>query len=547
MTSRRMFEGRSRAKASAALSGRASLLALAAMLGVAGCTVGPDFSVPPTPLADASDYLDTGVPARAARRLTARTSQAEPDIAWWQAFRDPILTRLEERVAAQNLDVKTATARLFESRAQLTTANAATLPTIGGTGNAYRMQYSQNGTIGLLSGSLGGLTGGGAGGANPTAPLTNGFESYTLGLDASWELDLWGRVRRSVEAAEAQADASADQRRDILVSSQSDLARNYVQLRGTQEQMRINLANIRVNEQILDVVRVRQQKGLVTGLDIASAAQQVEAIKAQLPGLQQQEIQQINAISLLLGEAPLALSQELVTARAIPPVPPRVPVGIPSTLVLRRPDIRAAEANLHAAVAEIGVAEAQFFPTVTLSASPTGNAVDPGKIFRVSSLQYMNVGPSISIPLFDGGRLKANLVLQRARQQEAAIAYQKAVLQGWHDIVNALAALRADEGRRARLSRQVGDARQALSLSRSRYEQGVDTFTTVLQASQTVLQAEVNLAQATAAISTDFVSLSRALGGGWETTFPSGRTPPLSLAKVGVPLADLVHDAPAAH
>ncbi|MGE8131734.1 efflux transporter outer membrane subunit [Methylobacterium sp. NPDC080182] len=521
---------------------RARAAVAASLLGLAGCTVGPEFTAPATPLADASDYLDTGLSAPTPRRLLARTVDAEPDVAWWRAFRDPVLSQLEDRLATQNLDVQTATARLFQSRSQLNTAAAAGLPTLNGQGNAYRMQYSKNGTIGLLSNSLSGLTGGGASGSNPTAPLTNGFESYTLGFDASWELDLWGKVRRSVESAEAQADASAEQRRDALVSAQAELARDYVQLRGTQELIRIDLANVRVNEQILDVVRVRQQKGLVTGLDTSSAAQQVEAIKAQLPQLQQQEIQQINAISLLLGEPPLALSQELVSGRAIPPVPPRVPIGVPSSLVMRRPDIRRAEANLHSAVAEIGVAEAQFFPSVTLTGSPTVNSVDPGKLFRGSSLQYMNIGPSISIPLFEGGRLKSNLVLQRARQQEAAIAYQKAVLQGWHDVVNALAALRGDEARRARLARQVADARQALALSRARYAQGVEIFTTVLQASQTVLQAETNMSQATAAISTDFVALSKALGGGWETTFPSGKTPPLSLAKVGIPVSDVVHD-----
>ncbi|ACB27196.1 MULTISPECIES: efflux transporter outer membrane subunit [Methylobacterium] len=526
------------------LGRRGRAMITAGLLGLAGCTVGPDFAPLATPLADAGDYLDTGLVAPTPRRLLARTIDAEPDVAWWLAFRDPVLAQLEDRLAAQNLDVQTTTARLFQSRSQINTAAAAGLPTLNGQGSAYRQQFSKNGTIGLLSNSLGSLTGGssGASSGNLTAPLTNGFESYTLGFDASWELDLWGKVRRSVESAEAQADASAEARRDALISGQAELARAYVQLRGTQELIRIDLANIRVNEQILDVVRVRQQKGLVTGLDTSSAAQQVEAIKAQLPQLQQQEIQQINAISLLLGEPPLALSQELVAGPSIPPVPPRIPIGVPSSLVMRRPDIRRAEANLHSAVAEIGVAEAQFFPSVTLTGSPTVNSVDPGKLFRGSSLQYMNIGPSISIPLFEGGRLKSNLVLQRARQQEAAIAYQKAVLQGWHDVVNALAALRGDEARRARLARQVADARQALALSRARYVQGVEIFTTVLQASQTVLQAETSLSQATAAISTDFVALSKALGGGWETTFPVGRTPPLSLAKVGIPLTDVVHD-----
>ena len=223
----------------------------------------------------------------------------------------------------------------------------------------------------------------------------------------------------------------------------------------------------------------------------------------------------------------------------IPPVPPRVPIGVPSDLILRRPDVRRAEADLHAAVAQIGVAEAQFFPTVTIMGDPSFNALEANKVFRGSSLQYMGVGPSISIPIFDGGRLKSNLVLQEARQQESAIAYQKAVLQAWHDVVNALVALKGDQGRRERLQRQVVDARQALTLARARYTQGVDTFTTVLQNSQTVLGAEMNLSQATAGISTDFVALYKALGGGWETTFPDRPNAPLPLAAVAIPAKDL--------
>ncbi|MBE7220126.1 MAG: TolC family protein, partial [Caulobacteraceae bacterium] len=213
----------------------------------------------------------------------------------------------------------------------------------------------------------------------------------------------------------------------------------------------------------------------------------------------------------------------------------KVPTGVPSDLIRRRPDIRRAEADLHSATAQIGVAVASFFPTVTITASPSLNALDPGNIFKANSLQYMNIGPSVSLPIFEGGRLKSNLVLQQARQQEAAIAYQKSVLQAWHDVVNALAALKADEGRRARLARQVTDARQALSLARTRYATGVDTFTTVLQNSQTVLQAEMNLSQATTGISTDLVALYKALGGGWQGTFPPPPGPPPVLPEVPPP------------
>ena len=518
-----------------------ALLRAATVLGglgapalLSGCAMGPEYVSPLPPIVQSRTYLDTGTKVRSPLPILARTTAAEPDADWWRVFRDPVLARLEARVATQNLDVQTATARLTESRAQLGTAAAAALPQVSGANSIYRQQYSQNGLISLVpAGLLGGTNGGAAGGAG--GALGNPFESYTAGFDASWELDLWGRVRRNIEASQAQADASAEQRRGTLISALAELARDYVQLRGIQEQIRIEQANAKVNQDILDIVRTRAKGGLVTGLDVASAAQQVEGIRANIPQLQQQEIQAVNAIGLILAEPPLTLSQELMTAKAIPPVPPKVPVGVPSDLIVRRPDIRQADATLHAAVAEIGVAEAEFFPTVTITGSPSFNALDPGKVFHGTSLQYMNVGPSISIPIFDGGRLKSNLVLTQARQQEAAIAYQKAVLQAWHDVVNALAALKGDEGRRGFLQRQVGDARRGLQLARVRYTQGVDTFTTVLQNSQNVLTAEVNLSQATANISTDFIALYKALGGGWQTAFPDRPIAPLPLADVTIP------------
>ena len=525
-----------------------ALLRAATVLGgfgapalLAGCAMGPEYVSPLPPIVESKTYLDNGTKVRSPLPILAKTTAAEPDAEWWRVFRDPVLARLEARVATQNLDVQTATARLTESRVQLGTAAAAAQPQVNGASYIYRQQYSQNGIISLIpSGVLNGNNAGNNGGSGSGATsLGNPFESYTAGFDASWELDLWGRVRRNIESSQAQADASAEQRRGTLISALAELARDYVQLRGIQEQIRIEQANAKVNQDILNIVQLRAKGGLVTGLDVASAAQQVEGIRANIPQLQQQEIQAVNAIGLILGEPPLTLSQELMTAKAIPPVPPKVPVGVPSDLLIRRPDIRQADASLHAAVAQIGVAEAEFFPTVTITGSPSFNALDPGKVFRGNSLQYMNVGPSISIPIFDGGRLRSNLVLTEARQQEAAIAYQKAVLQAWHDVVNALAALKGDEGRRAFLQKQVSDARRGLQLARTRYTQGVDTFTTVLQNSQNVLNAEVNLSQATANISTDFVALYKALGGGWQTTFPDKPIPPLPLADVTIPPGDL--------
>ena len=525
------------------LAGLALAGALASSVALSGCSVGPEYVSPLPPIVESKTFLDNGKKVKLPLKVLAGTAPAEPDVEWWRVFHDPILSRLEARVAEQNLDVQTATLRLQESRAQLGTAAAAALPTVNGTNTLYRQQFSQNGLISLVpAGALGGGTAGnaGTGSGAATSSLGRPFENITTGFDASWELDLWGRVRRNIESSQAQVDASAEGRRNTLVSVLAELARDYVQLRGIQEQIRIDQANVKVNQDILDIVQTRAKGGLVTGLDVASASQQVEGIRANIPQLQQQEIQAVNAIGLLLAEPPLTLSQELLRSKAIPPVPPKVPVGVPSDLIIRRPDIREADANLHAAVAQIGVAEAEFFPTVTIMGDPSFNALDPNKVFRGNSLQYMRVGPSITIPIFDGGRLKSNLVLTEARQQEAAIAYQKTVLQAWHDVVNALAALKGDEGRRAFLQRQVADARRGLSLARTRYSQGVDTFTTVLQNSQNVLGAEVNLSQATANISTDFVALYKALGGGWETTFPDKPVQPLPLVDVTVPQNDLV-------
>ena len=212
-----------------------------------------------------------------------------------------------------------------------------------------------------------------------------------------------------MRAADAQYAMSEDSRRDTLVSSLAEVARDYVTLRGTQELIRIAKANLKVDQEILSVTKVRQEKGLVTGLDVEQAASQVESVSAQIPQLQAQEVQQINMISFLLDEPPLGLSAELINAKPVPRNPPRVPLGLPSELARRRPDIREAEAQLHAATANIGVAIAEFYPSVRLNADPTLQALDPKNLFKGTSLQYMGVGPNVTLPIFQGGKLKANL------------------------------------------------------------------------------------------------------------------------------------------
>ena len=377
-----------------------------------------------------------------------------PSPTWWSAFRDPVLTELEARVAAANLDVKTATIRLAESRFQRGVAASALLPSVNADAKYQYELYSQNGIAGLLTKLVP---------SSPRAtPLTiPAISDWTVGFDASWELDLWGHVRRSVESADAQVDQSAEMRRDTLVSSLAELARDYVQLRGAQTQIAIANENLAIAREIQKVAEERQRKGVATGFDAQTSTAQAESVSARIPTLRSDESQYSNAIGFLLDEPPGALQSALgPRKRAL--APPGVPsLGVPAELARRRPDIRAAEARLHAATADIGVAVAAFYPTIKLNGVVSLDALDAKNLFKASSLQY-NAGPSVSLPIFDAGRLKSTLELRKAEQLEAAIAWHKTVLQAWREVVDALTAYRREAERRAGLRRQMEHSRQAL-------------------------------------------------------------------------------------
>jgi NodT family efflux transporter outer membrane factor (OMF) lipoprotein len=483
-----------------ALGRRLAAIGCSALM--AGCAVGPNFVQPDPHLPEVSFSGDKGQ-AVADARLPAPT-----DPIWWKVFRDPVLTGLEQRVAAANLDVRTATLRLAESRFQRGVAAAAELPSFNGDAKYTREQYSQNGIVSLLSPLLG-----------PSSAGIGPLNEYYSGFDASWELDLWGRIRRQVESADAQVVQAADQRRDALVSSLAELARDYMQLRGVQTQIRIANDNLKVDRDILGLAQERQQRGVQNGLDVENAAAQVEAVRAQIPQLQQQESEYINALSLLLDQPPGTLKSELGLPMPVRTGPPRIPLGIPSELARRRPDIRAAEDSLHSATANIGVAVGDFYPKVQLNGTVGFDSLDIKNLYNASSLQYM-VGPSVTLPIFEGGRLRSTLKLREAQQQEAAITYRKTVLQAWHDVVNALVAHRLEQNRRARLRSEAEHARAALELARARYNDGLTEFLNVLDAERSLLQAEQEYATSTTNVSLDLVQLFKALGGGWETEFP---------------------------
>jgi NodT family efflux transporter outer membrane factor (OMF) lipoprotein len=274
-----------------------------------------------------------------------------------------------------------------------------------------------------------------------------------------------------------------------------------------------------------------------SGLDAENAAAQVEGIRAQLPTLQQQQIQYQNAIALLLDMPPSSLNGELGYGHAALRLPARVPLGLPSELARRRPDIRQAEDQLHTATANIGVAIASFYPKFQLNGQVVLDSLQFSSLYNASSLQYM-AGPSVTIPIFDGFRLQSSLHLSEVQQAEAAVTYHRTVLQAWHEVVNAIASLRLEQVRRARLRAQLDHTRAALDLGRSRYNDGVADFLTVLDAERNLLQNEQQLAQSTTNVALDLVTLFKALGGGWEQTLPDPPKPMVVQVKETVTTAD---------
>ena len=491
-------------------------LLLPLLLG--GCsTMGPDFAAPQW--SGPGAWESGGKPAP-----VSRTVAAPVDPNWWTLFHDPVLTSLEARVAKGNLDLAIAAPRIEESRARYDSAVALGMPGVNGNTSFNRQKASDVGVYGLAPTALG------ANGANNETAGGLGsrhlphFDVYQFGFDASWEIDLWGKIRRGVESANATSIASEESRRGVLLSTLAEVARQYVTLRGVQTQSRIARDNVRIARDSLKLTQQRESGGVTTNLDVANASAQLSETEAQLPALEQQEAQLINALSLLVGMPPNGLRAELAAPKAVPPVPPAVPVGLPSDLARRRPDVREAEANLHAATADIGVAEAAFYPSFRLTGSVGMQAVQFGRLFDLDARQYAT-GPGLTVPIFDAGQLKAGLRLTKARQKEAALVYQKTVLTALHEVDNALIAYHAEQDRRRQLTEAVTQSRHALELAQSRYAQGVADFLTVLDAQRTLLRNELELAGSTTTVSANLVVLYKALGGGWETDLPVAANP----------------------
>jgi NodT family efflux transporter outer membrane factor (OMF) lipoprotein len=462
-------------------------------IGIAGCSVGPNYQSPEVAEAPRRTSPETaGVPSR--------TVEGEIDRTWWKTFRDPRLSSLVERLVAQNLDLKTAAERVVQSVAQRQVAVSQGLPHVEGQSSSTYNRVSPNGPISEFQ---------------PAPGSSVEYAQFRDGLTSSWQLDLFGRVRRAVEAADAETLAAVENRHGVALVALAELAQSYVQLRGTQDRLGIAKRNLRLSEENVDLVNARFGNGVATTLDLAQARAQQATIAATLPPLRTREAELINAVGLLLGDAPRALESELRKPSAIPRVPRRVPVGLPGTLVRRRPDVREAEARLHEATAQTGVAVANFYPDVTLNGAAGVESLHLSNLFSPASAAF-SVGPDVSIPIFEGGRLRGALALRESQQREAAITFQKTVLRAWQEVDDALTAYAEAQHKRADIARAVVQNQAALQAARQRYSEGALDFLNVNSALGQLLQSENDLADSDTQIATDLVNLYRALGGGWE-------------------------------
>lgn len=493
-----------------------SCSALALLL--AGCAVGPDHQ-PAEPQAPA-DWAawHGGSPALlGAERSAAPTAVASGD---WKAFNDPLLDQLQTRALAANHDLQTAALRFAESRVQRTAAAAQQAPQLNASGSVNRQRQSETGAATRMIDALGSSV---ANRDQLIRTLSEPYNLYQAGFDASWEIDLWGRVRRSIEVADADTGASAALLQQAQLSVQAEVARNYFELRGTQRELRLARADIAAAAESLELVQARADGGLVTDLDPTRQRTQLAELRARIPTLLQQEAQAMNQITLLTGALPGALNAELapppadragdaLEALQAPPLPD-LALGLPSDLARRRPDIAAAEAQLHAATARIGVAVADLYPRVTLGAGFGYESVGSERFGEWGSRQW-HIGPSISLPIFDNGRRRSTVNLRELQQQEAAVAFQQTVLKAWHEIDSALNAYAAERQRHAELVERERSSRDALTLAHARYANGLTDFGVELDARRTLLQARRDRVQSTSRMAVGMVAVYKALGGG---------------------------------
>ncbi|HET8563012.1 MAG TPA: efflux transporter outer membrane subunit, partial [Candidatus Binatia bacterium] len=338
---------------------------------------------------------------------------------------------------------------------------------------------------------------------------------YKAGFDASWEIDVFGGVRRSVEAADANVQASVENRRDALVTLLGDVAKNYIDLRGFQRRLAVAQANLKTELETAELTKIRFQAGLASDLDVARAEAQANTTAVQIPTLESSLKQAAYQLDVLLGLQTGSLWDELYVEKAIPALPPEVLIGLPSELLRRRPDIRRAERQLAASTAQIGAAMADLFPKFSLTGAVGLQSLSASDWFTRGS-RFWSIGPTISWPIFDAGRIRANIEVRNAQQEQALNQYEKTVLTAFQEVETSLVAYSKEQTRYRSLIDAVAANRRALQMANELYIRGLNDFLNVLDAQRSLNASENDLAQSEATMASNLVSLYKALGGGWQ-------------------------------
>ncbi|MEW6269092.1 MAG: efflux transporter outer membrane subunit [Thermodesulfobacteriota bacterium] len=466
---------------------------LLASVLLAACTVGPDYVRPEPPLPPA---WHTGV-------QDVALEPGAPVGRWWDEFGDPELTSLVERAARANLDLVEAAGRVAEAQALYGATASAQFPALDAEADVLRQRSSVNALF--------------PGGDEDTL--------YQIGVSASWEVDLFGRVRRAVESAGASVEASDEDRRAVLVAVMAEVARSYLDARTLQRRLAVARSNLDSQGQIVELTRIRFEGGIASSLDVAQAESVHASTRTIIPPFEAALAQQLNRLSVLLGENPGGIAAELAQPAPIPAPPATLTVALPADVVRQRPDVRRAERDLAAQTARIGVATGDLYPRLTLLGTFGFDATKAADLFQGPSRAY-SVGPAVTWNVFDAGRIRSLIGAEEARTAQALARYEQTILLALEEVENALVAFgRLREEREATLD-AIDAASLSLELSTALYKDGVADFQNVLDAQRTVLQFEDQLARVDGALVQSLVQLYRALGGGWAAMEPAADEPP---------------------
>jgi NodT family efflux transporter outer membrane factor (OMF) lipoprotein len=458
---------------------------LTALLCVSGCMVGPDYQKP-----------EVQVPDEWHHAVRDQFKSGEPDLqTWWELFNDPVLNDLIAQAGQGNIDLKIATARIEEARYLRGIAKSGLFPQLDATGTAQIQRFSEE-----------------------TVPVPPGDDRvtgyYSLGLEAAWELDLWGRIRRSVQSGTAAMEASIEDYRDLLVVLYAEVAINYMELRTLQDRIQLAQQNAEIQRRTLQLTKDRKRFGLAPQLDVSQAELNLSRTESTIPTLRSDLAQTVHRLAVLTGQEPGALRELLREAKPIPSPPDQATVGLPADLLRQRPDLRRAERNLAAQTERIGGAKAEFYPTLYLPGTLSLEAFDAGNL-NGGSLAYA-FGPRVRWTIFSAGRVRNQIKVEEIRTEQALYAYEQTVLLALEEVENAMVALAEEHDRQDSLAKSVRAARQSVELVKDLYLSGLTDFQNVLSMERSLFEEEDQLAISEGLLSGNMVRLYKGLGGGWS-------------------------------